>query len=42
VATNYLNNYIYAFTQEGEFFEFEMDLDKKTIKFTQKKHIDEF
>ena len=39
---NYLNNYLYAFTGEGDFYEFELDLDKKQIKFIQKKNMDEF
>ena len=42
IAMSYLNNYIYAFTCEGEFLEFEADLEKQTIKFLSKKHIDEF
>jgi hypothetical protein len=29
LSMNYLNNYIYAFTNDGEFFEFEIDLDRK-------------
>lgn len=39
---NYLNNYLYAFTNEGDFYVFEVDIDKKNIKFISKKHIDEF
>lgn len=32
---------MYAFTLEGDFILFEMDLSKKALKFISKTHIDE-
>lgn len=31
VAMNLMNTYIFSFTADGEFLEFRVDLDKKTI-----------
>ena len=42
VSMNYLNNYLYAFTSDGDFFEFEVDIDKKLIKFASKRNMEEF
>jgi hypothetical protein len=42
IAMNLMNTFIYAFNCEGDFIEFEVDMENKTIKFTQKKNVDEF
>ena len=42
IAMNYLNNYIYAFTIDGDFYEFQVDYDKKEIKLCSKKNMDDF
>lgn len=39
VAMNLLNTNIYAFTTEGEFLEFEVDIEKKSIKIGAVKNI---
>ena len=42
IAMNLMNTYIYAFTSEGEFIEFDVDLEKKTVKMAAVKNIDQF
>ena len=42
IAMNYLNNYMYAFSNDGDFYEFEVDIDKKSIKYSAKKNMEEF
>jgi hypothetical protein len=41
-ALNFQNTEVFSFTTDGEFFSFAMELEKKSLKFSYKKHIDEF
>lgn len=41
-AINFQNTEVFSFTQDGEFFSFQMDVAKMTLKFSQTKRIEEF
>jgi hypothetical protein len=42
VAMNLLSDRVYAFTLNGEFLEFEVDIQKKAFYFSKKRNIKEF